>query len=434
MKLLEIIGVFVIGFCFSLQLPAQEKCGASRAHDEAMKNPEYSRSYLEVLQASHPSHRVDQRSANEPAIVPVIVHVVYEGEDYGVGSHLAEDFVEEAIANLTENYAGAFTDSLNANTQISFCIASLSPEGAAIDGIRYYNWGDLDLGDIDDLPDFNNPISLYSAISYESDKYCNIYVVPWSGNPLGFAYTSPSPYGVYMKTSNFGFTSSNNYGLNKTLAHEMGHYLGLMHVFTSNSSCESVVNEGNCETWGDKVCDTPPTPVNWSCNSPTCPDIAPLLDNYMDYYTDPCCTRFTEGQADRMHYMLPFRPSLITDGSVCGEVNGCPWDINEDGIVGVADLIYFLNNYGLNGVGTEELIDFLEHYGMDCTTGDFINLPKNELEYHIAKSGGEIVRSYIVDMNGKEIANNTGISPGIYIIKTEWSNGFITTKKLFYEK
>tara|TARA_R110000772_G_C13136849_1_gene423500 strand:- start:233 stop:637 length:405 start_codon:yes stop_codon:yes gene_type:complete len=131
--------------------------------------------------------------------------------------------------------------------------------------------------------------------------------------------------------------------------------------------------------------------------------------------------------------MLPFRPSLITDGSVCGEVDGCPWDLNGDEIVGAADLIDFLENYGLNGVGTEELLDFLEHYGMDCTTGGFINLPKNELGHYIAKSGGEIVRSYIVDMNGREVTNNAGISPGIYIIKTEWSNGFVTTKKLFYQ-
>ena len=373
MKLLKIIGILVMSLSFSLVISAQEKCGTDELHKRAMENPEYSRNYLGVLKASQNLHKNPRKSINTPIIVPVIVHVIHEGEAYGVGAHLTEAFVEETIANLTENFAGVFSDLSDANTQISFCIAGLSPTGVAIDGIRYYDWGNLGLGDIDGV--YGNHLSMYSALSYASFNYCNIYVVPWSGNPLGFAYTPPAPFGVWVRTSAFGFTSSTSFGLNKTLVHEMGHYLGLYHIFGNNGSCVSVADEDNCLQQGDYVCDTPPTVVNWSCNNPTCPELNPLLDNYMDYYADPCCTRFTPGQADRMHGMLDYRPSLIIDGSVCDVENDCPWDLNGDGIVGVADLNLFLSGYGSSGVGVDELMTFLLHYGTNCADGEIIKYP-----------------------------------------------------------
>lgn len=112
----------------------------------------------------------------------------------------------------------------------------------------------------------------------------------------------------------------------------------------------------------------------------------------------------------------------------------CPWDFDNDGSVGVGDLIILLGDYGSEGVGVEELSDFLSYWGFDCDDQSFINLPKDEIEYYIAKAGGKIVKSTILDINGREIYDNMVLPPGIYIIKTEWSNGFITTKKLFYEK
>jgi len=406
-----------------------EKCGTDEVHTRAMEDPEYSRDYMKVLKFNQNSHKNIQRTAPDPIIVPVIVHVIHEGEDYGVGSHLTEEFVKETVTNLAENFAGVFSDLSDANTQIDFCIAGLSPSGDDIDGIRYYDWGDLGLGDIDNV--YNTHLSMYSALSYASFNYCNIYVVPWSGNPLGFAYTPPAPYGVYVRTNAFGFTSSTNFGLNRTLVHEMGHYLGLYHIFNINASCDSVDEEVNCLQQGDYVCDTPPTLVNWSCNNPTCPELNPLLDNYMDYYADPCCTRFTSGQSDRMHGMLVYRPSLITDGSVCDVEDTCPYDFDGDGIVGVSDLNVFLSNYGTNGVGVDELMTFLEYYGMDCTTGSIIDMPKPQPI--IEKSISEVIKTYIIGIDGRVISDVSRISPGLYIIKTEWSNGFITTKKIFYQ-
>ena len=78
-----------------------------------------------------------------PITVPVIVHIIHEGEPYGTGNHFTTEYVEETIDNLNENFAGEFSSDPTANTEINFCIANNSTTGEPIDGIRYYNWNDL---------------------------------------------------------------------------------------------------------------------------------------------------------------------------------------------------------------------------------------------------------------------------------------------------
>jgi hypothetical protein len=105
----------------------------------------------------------------------------------------------------------------------------------------------------------------------------------------------------------------------KTLAHEVGHYLGLYHTFHDGTcetcACDSPEHNG-CAT-GDEVDDTPPQKYCHQqgcgrcqnglacedCPDPcdTCPD--PDVDqvaNFMGYNPDPCMTLFTPGQFDRM--------------------------------------------------------------------------------------------------------------------------------------
>lgn len=88
------------------------------------------------------------------------------------------------------------------------------------------------------------------------------------------------------------------YNLGKTAVHETGHWLGLLHTFEGYS----------CSGAGDFVSDTPQE----SMSTDGCPMVpwknsckgsragVDPIRNYMDYSTDACYIRFTQGQMGRV--------------------------------------------------------------------------------------------------------------------------------------
>jgi len=105
----------------------------------------------------------------------------------------------------------------------------------------------------------------------------------------------------------------------KTLVHEAGHFLGLLHTFEGGSAaCNSDQNDG-C-TIGDQVDDTPPQKTCYfdgcDLNLHSCPD-GPSNDpvkNFMGYNPDNCMTEFTKGQGDRMKQnIIRYRYYMVTN-------------------------------------------------------------------------------------------------------------------------
>jgi hypothetical protein len=224
--------------------------------------------------------------------------------------------------------------------------------------------------------------------AWETTEFMNVHVVPrMCGTILGFAYRYPAYFnvadGVWVETSVFGMDGDYlflNRDENKTLVHEVGHYLGLHHVFNGVDFCGEDADE-DCTQVHDDICDTPPTKVNFSCETPHCPisynPERPWADyvhnNHMDYYIDSCRTAFTDGQLNYMHnHMVYNRPTIIDeeDLNCLGDVNGdyvvgsndlisilacwedepvgvCePCDLNLDGIIGATDILLLNTAYG----------------------------------------------------------------------------------------
>ena len=324
----KLLALFLLLTTFTL-FGQEERCGTDALLEQQLQDPKYRRSFFKLEKQIEQLQKSRSSMPDLPITVPVIVHIIHEGEPYGTGNHFTTEYVEETIDNLNENFAGEFSSDPTANTEINFCIANNSTTGEPIDGIRYYNWNDLYDYDINTFDDGGtNNINLAIDIGYDRPNYCNIYVLDWGGGPLGFAYIPPSNYGVYMRSAYFGITGG-NYGQNRTLVHEAGHYCGLFHTFHNTSGCGP---ETNCNAQGDRVCDTPPTTGNWACpsNGGACGN--DLVNNYMDYTYDTCMDSFTQGQTLRMLSSLETsRPGVVNNTLACGATVGI-----DAGVTGIA--------------------------------------------------------------------------------------------------
>ena len=362
--------IFLFLLLMTLPLFGQDRCGTDVLFEQQLQDPKFKRSYLKLEKIAKEAEEAKRASSmpDLPITVPVIVHIIHLGEPYGVDNHLPIEYVQEAIDNANQNFAGEFSDDPTANTEIDFCIANLSTSGAPIEGIRYYNWDDLGFGDISDF--YLNNVNVSNLIGYDRSNYCNIFVAPFT-SPLGFAYLAPSNYGVFVGTNYFGITGyQNNYALNRTLVHELGHYCGLFHTFHNTSTCNPT---GNCVSQGDAVCDTPPTTGSAGCGPLSCPET--LVENFMDYSNDQCMDSFTQGQALRMLSRLETaRPGVVNNTLACGAIDGV-----DAGVSGVT-----IPNLGCDP--TQDIEFILTSYG-DTLTETTINYTINGEELFMIWTG-----------------------------------------------
>jgi len=123
--------------------------------------------------------------------------------------------------------------------------------------------------------------------------------------------------GVTIDDNYFGTCECNgipiqvNFKLNRTVTHEVGHFLYLNHPWGPNKIV------GDTCAVDDGVDDTPLSGMEHF----GCPGVGPescgsldLTMNFMDYADDPCMYMFTQGQVNRMEaYTNLFLPSLTTN-------------------------------------------------------------------------------------------------------------------------
>ena len=283
--------------------------------------------------------KTDERKSEhvivKPYVVPLIFHVLYDGETEGSGSNLSQAFIQQQVLQLNKDYANLSNSpyAVAAATGIQFVLAQNDTLGnvlaePGIERIDRSSKGWQALGakgwGRDYIVDTIKPQSIWNP-----EKYVNVWLVPAMNNGstsklLGFSTfpvsstldglaTDPlednTTAGVVIDYSTVGSlfrpqSCDVGWGKGKTLSHELGHYFGLRHI------------------WGDEFCgddfvdDTPKqedanygSPVHPKPDACGTPD--EMFENYMDYTDDEELNTFTADQVDRMQTVMLFSPRRI---------------------------------------------------------------------------------------------------------------------------
>jgi len=274
--------------------------------------------------------------------IPVVVHIVHDQN--GI-SNIPNSQVYSALNHLNQAFANQtpFNSPDGVDNEITFCLAQRDPLGDSTLGIT------RSASTLTFLTRETQDSSLKALKFWPSDDYLNIWVVASiTSNAFGPSITGYTtlPFnhgnsrdGIVVEANFFGTSPDRS----KVLVHEAGHYLGLHNTFYGG--CDNT----NCQTSGDKVCDTPPDGSTANANgfvnscltdeddpSPLNPfrstalgglgDQPDQIENYMDKGDLRVQTRFTPGQKDRMHSQLQLFRSSLLDSRSC--LPPCPASIS----------------------------------------------------------------------------------------------------------
>ncbi len=303
---------------------AQRNCATMSLYQQVIQNDPQQAIEYQNTKAQNRQYVNAHIGETSKAIVtiPVVVHVVYNGAT----QNISDAQIQSQIAILNKDFRKLNTDvvptnvqtafgSLRADSQIEFCLAVRDPNGNTTNGITrtsttkssFYNMG------ADDV----KSTSTGGENGWDRTKYLNIWVCNIAGTILGYATFpgtgSAANDGVVIDYTYFGDigTATAPYNKGRTATHEIGHWLGLTHIWGDDNDCSG----------SDDISDTPNQSVeNGGCPSwphSTCGNTSDMYMNYMDYTNDACMYMFTTEQAAVMNATLNGTRASLKSSNGC---------------------------------------------------------------------------------------------------------------------
>ncbi len=283
--------------------------------------------------------------------IPVIVHVIHDGEAVGTGLNISQSQIQSQIDRLNEDFQKLNADTVNipgvfaplaADCQIEFCLAQFDPAGnplpePGIDRIdrNAKGWS---------APPYTTTYidgTIKPGSIWDPGQYLNMWVTDISGGILGYATFPPSSGltgipgstgtnstdGVVIGyrffgdiTKDPGANLSAPYNLGRTATHEVGHWLGLRHIWGDATCGDDFCNDTPTADQPHYSCQVHPLHVD-VCGGGSSPN-GEMFMNYMDYVDDDCMHMFTYDQRARMWTALMNSP--LRTGFASSVLTLCP--------------------------------------------------------------------------------------------------------------
>lgn len=276
--------------------------------------------------------------------IPVVIHIIHNGDAIGTGENITDAQAISQITVMNQDFrrmagtpGGGNSTGLAVDCEINFCLAQTDPNGVATNGIVRHN-----------IAPYSNAVAngaggadwetrvdveaMKAVTLWNPNNYLNMWTIRPGGltiasggiqdllgyaqfpdnsglgglNPVGGTANTDGVVAAYhafgtIAQNDGTFMLNGTYNLGRTMTHEVGHWLGLRHIWGDNNSCTVNATDSN----KDYCPDTPAaTAANFNCNlaANSCPG-APGNDqvqNYMDYTPDACMDTFTNDQKMRM--------------------------------------------------------------------------------------------------------------------------------------
>jgi hypothetical protein len=262
--------------------------------------------------------------------IPVVVHVVYRNATENV----SDAQIASQITALNKDYRKLNTDvssvpsawtNLVADVGIEFCLANRDPQGNATNGITRTSTTQTSFDVSNNNMKFTNS---GGHNAWPADQYLNLWVCNLDGTLLGYAQFpggSASTDGVVIDYDDFGTigTAAAPFNLGRTATHEIGHWLGLYHIWGDEAQCTQDDGVSDTPQQKDKNYGCPSFPQGSSQAGGSCSGSNPgsMFMNYMDYVDDACMYMFTNGQKVNMLAALTQqRAPLLTSNGCSGVI------------------------------------------------------------------------------------------------------------------
>lgn len=395
-----------------VQLNAQhDKCAT---HDLMLHQESLTPGYMQSVEDAF--NRAKENQSGDRATlytIPVVVHIVYED----AAENLDDSVIFNQIQRLNEDFRRLNADTVNTrndfltivgDSEIEFELATVDPDGNPTTGITRTSTTVGSFLAVGGFPAEGVKSTADGGIDpWNQADYLNIWVCDMSlfGTPSILGYATPPnnlPHwpagssdnmsdGVVIQYQAFGANNPNILDAGggpidvqgRTLVHEVGHYLGLRHIW----------GDGGC-TEEDGIDDTPNAAdqANQTCNfsSNTCTDnigtlgdLPDMVENYMDYSTEVCQNSFTLGQIDMMRSIIEnYRWELV---------NGTPASTSE--------LSQF--DFGMFPNPTSDVVTI---------TG----IPQDNTTLTIYSKSGQVIRQIVNPQSTEEIGD---LPKGMYIVQ-----------------